>query len=97
MTRRSRRNRRCRLAPRPLNRLVLDNFLLVVAMAALWWVPTFVCLSDLQRRGVANSEMPHDKRIRRVVLWRWTAVLCVPLVGALLYWTKGRRELDGAA
>jgi len=29
-------------------------------------------------------------------VWKWTAVLCAPVVGALLYWTRGRRELDGA-
>ncbi|MDQ3771481.1 MAG: hypothetical protein M3343_05255 [Actinomycetota bacterium] len=74
----------------------MNDFLLVVAMAAVWWVPTFVCLSDLQRRSGAVSHGPPDKRVRRVVVWKWTAVLCAPVVGALLYWTRGRRELDGA-
>jgi hypothetical protein len=75
----------------------LNDSLLVVAMAAVWWVPTFVCLSDLQRRSEASAKRPPDKRIRRVVLWRWTALLCVPVAGALLYWIRGRRELDSAA
>jgi hypothetical protein len=74
----------------------LNDSLLVVAMAAVWWVPTFVCISDLQRKSEASSKRSSDKRIRRVVLWRWTAILCVPVVGALLYWSRGRKELDDA-
>jgi hypothetical protein len=53
-------------------------------MAAVWWIPTFVALADLQgRRGVA-----------RIVVWKWIAILCVPVLGALLYRSKGRRELE---
>ncbi|MBW3602384.1 MAG: hypothetical protein KY434_06775 [Actinobacteria bacterium] len=58
--------------------------LLVALLAAVWWIPTFVCLSDLQRR----------EGVRRVLVWKWTAVLCVPVAGAALYWTRGRRGLD---
>jgi hypothetical protein len=28
------------------------------------------------------------------VVWRWTALLCVPVVGAIVYLRRGRRELD---
>jgi hypothetical protein len=73
----------------------MNDFLLVVAMAAFWWTPTFVCLSDLQRRSGTNTR--GDRRLPRVVVWRWTAILCVPVVGAVYYWTKGRVELDNAA
>jgi hypothetical protein len=58
--------------------------LLVAFLAAVWWIPTFVCLSDLQRR----------EGVRRVLVWKWTAVLCVPTLGAVLYWSRGRRQLD---
>jgi len=64
--------------------VVVEDLLLVVILAACWWVPTFLALADLQRR----------EGLRRVVVWRWTAILCVPVVGALLYFGRGRRELD---
>ena len=53
-------------------------------MAVVWWAPTFLSLSDLQAR----------QHIPRVYVWKWTAIVCVPVVGPLLYRTKGRRELD---
>jgi hypothetical protein len=60
------------------------DVVLVAAMALLWWMPTFVSLSDLHgRRGVP-----------RPYVWKWVAILCVPVVGALLYRSRGRRELD---
>jgi hypothetical protein len=62
----------------------LNEFLLVVVMAAVWWGPTFICLSDLQRR----------RGVRRVLVWKWMALLCVPVGGALFYWTKGKKELE---
>ncbi len=58
--------------------------LAVVAMAALWWMPTFIGLTDLQGRSA----------VPRVLVWKWTAILCVPVAGAVLYRTVGRRELD---
>jgi hypothetical protein len=59
----------------------------VALMALAWWAPTFFGLTDLQgRRGVP-----------RVYVWKWTAILCLPVVGALLYRSRGRRELDSLA
>lgn len=59
---------------------------MLAGMAVLWWGPTFMGLSDLQRR----------RGLRRVLVWKWTAVLCIPVAGALLYIKKGRYELDRA-
>jgi hypothetical protein len=56
----------------------------VALMAVLWWAPTFYGLTDLQTRA----------GIPRVYVWKWTAILCVPVAGALLYRNRGRRELD---
>ena len=56
----------------------------MAAMAVVWWTPTFLSLSDLQ----ARSNIP------RVFVWKWTAIVCVPIAGPLLYRTKGHRELD---
>ena len=58
--------------------------LAVVLMAVLWWVPTFIGLTDLQGR----------RAVPRFLVWKWTAILCVPVAGAILYRTRGRRELD---
>lgn len=60
--------------------------ILLLALAVVWWVPTFVALADLQRR----TGLP------RPLVWRWTATLCVPIVGALLYFRRGRPALDAA-
>jgi hypothetical protein len=56
----------------------------VVVAALVWWIPAFVALTDLQRR----------EGLPRRLLWKWTAVLCVPTIGAGVYWWRGRRELD---
>ena len=58
--------------------------LIVGVMALVWWAPTFIALTDLQRR----------EGIPRVYVWKWTAILCLSVAGALLYRNKGRRELD---
>jgi hypothetical protein len=62
----------------------MSEFLVVVVMAVVWWVPTFLGLTDLQRRVGA----------RRVLVWKWTAILCIPVLGAFLYARRGKRELD---
>ncbi|MBA2529903.1 MAG: hypothetical protein H0V19_08085 [Euzebyales bacterium] len=62
----------------------MEDLVLLVVLAAAWWIPTFVALADLQRR----------QGLPRPLLWRWTAILCVPVVGAVLYLRRGRRELD---
>jgi hypothetical protein len=61
----------------------MTEALIVLTMAVVWWVPTFMGLADLQRRT----------RIRRVLVWKWTAILCVPVVGAWLYSRRGKDEL----
>jgi hypothetical protein len=61
--------------------------LVVGAMALLWWGPTFMALSDLQRR----------EGLRRGLFWKWSALLCIPVVGAVLYFRRGRSELDAVA
>ncbi|HEY8338246.1 MAG TPA: hypothetical protein VIK95_00165 [Egibacteraceae bacterium] len=60
------------------------ELLLLAVLAGVWWIPTFLCLNDLQNR----------EGVRRVLVWKWTAVLCVPAVGAAAYWFRGRAELD---
>ena len=62
----------------------MSESLAVVLMAAVWWVPTFVFASDLQRR--------HG--VRRVLVWKWWAILLVPVAGWILYWRKARAQLD---
>lgn len=62
----------------------MSETLAVVLMAVLWWAPTFIGLTDLQGR----------REVPRVLVWKWTAILCVPIAGAVLYRTRGRRELD---
>jgi hypothetical protein len=57
---------------------------IVIVMAVVWWVPTFLGIADLQRRTGA----------RRVLIWKWTAILCIPVAGALLYARRGKKELD---
>jgi hypothetical protein len=78
--------------PRPPSRgrarsrpdLPVTETLAVTAMAALWWIPTFICLADLQRRP----------GLRRLLVWKWTAILCLPIVGVLAYWARGRSDLE---
>ena len=62
----------------------MSDLLIVLVMATLWWVPTFLGLTDLQRRT----------GVRRVLVWKWTAILCIPVVGAFLYARRGKVELD---
>lgn len=62
----------------------MNEFALVAVLAAVWWVPTFICISDVNRRiGV-----------RRVQVWKWWAILLIPVAGWILYWRRGRSELD---
>jgi len=60
------------------------ELILLAVLAGAWWIPTFLCLHDLQNR----------QGTRRVLVWKWTAVLCVPVIGAALYLFRGRAELD---
>lgn len=62
----------------------VGELLLVAVLTVTWWIPTFVALTDLHNR----------KGVRRVAVWRWTAVLCIPVVGALLYLRRGRHQLS---
>lgn len=62
----------------------MSDLAVIAGMAAVWWVPTFLALTDLQRRV----------GIPRPLVWRWTAWLCVPVLGAVLYFRRGRAELD---
>lgn len=62
----------------------MSELLIVLVMATLWWVPTFLGLTDLQRRT----------GVRRVLVWKWTAILCIPFAGAFLYARRGKAELD---
>ena len=62
----------------------MSEVLIVLVMATVWWVPTFLGLADLQRRT----------GVRRVLVWKWTAILCIPIAGALLYARRGKAELD---
>ena len=58
------------------------ELVLLAVFAAVWWVPAFLCIHDLQQR----------EGVRRVLVMKWSAILCVPTVGAVLYWTRGRAE-----
>jgi hypothetical protein len=62
----------------------VSQLILVVAMAVVWFVPTFIALSDLERR----------QHVRRVLVWKWRVILCIPVAGAPLYFRRGRAELD---
>lgn len=63
----------------------MDNIVAVVISAAVWWIPTFVGLTDLQ----ARQDLP------RPVVWKWTALLAVPAIGPAIYYWRGRPALDG--
>jgi hypothetical protein len=67
--------------------LTLTELLVVAAMAVVWWVPTFVAITDLQKR---------EEGVPRPLVWKWYALLCVPVAGAALYRRRGRLELDEA-
>ncbi|MFN2490161.1 MAG: hypothetical protein ABR529_10560 [Actinomycetota bacterium] len=65
----------------------MTEALAVGLMAVGWWAPAFFGLTDLQaRRGIP-----------RVYVWKWTAILCLPVAGAWLYHNRGRKELDALA
>jgi type VI protein secretion system component VasK len=62
----------------------IENVAVVAVMAAVWWIPTFKALTDLlDREGV-----------RRVLVWKWMALLCIPVYGWIRYYRRGRAELD---
>jgi hypothetical protein len=65
----------------------MSDLLIVLVMAAVWWVPTFLGLTDLQRRT----------GVRRVLVWKWIGILCIPVLGAYLYARRGKAELDADA
>jgi type VI protein secretion system component VasK len=67
--------------------LSVAELAVVAVMAALWWVPTFMALADLQSRSVG---------VPRPVVWKWLTLMCVPVLGALLYRRKGKDELEKA-
>ena len=58
--------------------------IVVLVSAVIWWIPTFVALSDLQRR----------ERLPRSLVWKWIGVLCVPVIGPPIYFWRGRPALD---
>jgi type VI protein secretion system component VasK len=62
----------------------MNELLVVAVLAVAWWVPTFICISDTQRRT----------GVRRVLIWKWWTILLVPVAGWILYRTRGRAELD---
>lgn len=59
----------------------MADLLVVALLAAVWWIPTFLGLADLQRRD----------GLPRPLVWKWTAVLCVPVLGALAYFRRFAR------
>ena len=61
----------------------VKELVLLAVLAAVWWVPTFIAMADLHNRT----------GVRRVDVWRWTALLCIPVIGALLYLRRGRYQL----
>ena len=65
----------------------MTDLLIVLVMAAVWWVPTFLALTDLQKRT----------GVRRALVWKWTGILCIPILGAYLYSRRGKAELDADA
>lgn len=56
----------------------MGEALLVLVLAVVWWIPAFMGLADLQRR----------EGLPRPQVWKWTAVLCVPVLGALAYFRR---------
>jgi hypothetical protein len=62
----------------------VNEAVVVIVCAAVWWIPTFMGLSDLQRR----------ERLPRPTVWRWTVLMAVPVIGPLVYYRRGRPALD---
>ncbi|HUH08410.1 MAG TPA: hypothetical protein VML96_11495 [Egibacteraceae bacterium] len=66
----------------------MPDLLIVLLLAAVWWVPVFKALTDLQR---------YQFSVPRIVFWRWALILTVPIVGSYLYFRRGRAEVQEAA
>ena len=61
----------------------IENIAVVAVMAAVWWIPTFKALTELlDTHGV-----------RRVLIWKWMGLLCIPVYGWIRYYRRGRAEL----
>lgn len=60
-----------------------DTIVLLIC-AVVWWIPAFMALSDLQQRD----------GLPRKLVWKWTGVLCVPVIGPAVYFRRGRPTLD---
>jgi hypothetical protein len=67
--------------------MTITELVVVAVMAATWWGPTFVAITDLQKR---------ERGVPRPLVWKWYAWLCVPVAGAILYQRRAREELDDA-
>ncbi|MEX1164181.1 MAG: hypothetical protein WEB03_11435 [Nitriliruptor sp.] len=58
--------------------------LLVLVLATVWWAPTMFAVREL-----------HDRQgDRRVLVWRWTAIITLPLIGPVLWYVRGRKAMD---
>ena len=61
-----------------------QELLLVVVLALVWWGPTMFAIREL-----------HDREgDRRVLVWKWSAIIAVPLVGPALWYWRGRAALE---
>lgn len=67
--------------------MTISELAVVAVMAAVWWGPTFVAITDLQKR---------EEGVPRPLVWKWYALLCVPVAGAILYHRRARVELEAA-
>jgi phosphotransferase system glucose/maltose/N-acetylglucosamine-specific IIC component len=54
--------------------VTISELAVVAVMAAVWWGPTFVAITDLQKR---------EEGVSRPLVWKWYALLCVPVAGAI--------------
>lgn len=58
--------------------------LLVLVLAVIWWAPTMFAVREL-----------HDRDgDRRVLVWKWTAIIAVPVIGPVLWYRRGRAAMD---
>ena len=56
----------------------------VVVLAVVWWAPTMFAIREL-----------HDRDgDRRVLVWRWSAIIAVPVLGPALWYLRGRDAMD---
>jgi hypothetical protein len=67
--------------------VTISELAVVAVMAAVWWGPTFVAITDLQKR---------EEGVPRPLVWKWYALLCLPVAGAILYHRRARGELEAA-